>query len=471
MSRIHIVGVGGPGMSAIAIVLAQMGHVVSGSDIRESPVLGVMRGLGVRINVDHDAHVVLGCDTVTSSPAIPSNNVELQAARLNNITVLTRGQMLAEICAEKSSIGVAGTHGKTTTSSMLMLMLADADMDPSFIIGGDVVDVGIGAQWSTGAIMVVEADESDGTHLQLPLVGTILTNVDIDHLDHFGSLDGILAGFDVYLSQIAGPKVLCLDDVRCAQLAQKHQVITYGIASEAEVRANRIKFEYGACSFDVTQRNEAGSGYHTLGRIVLPLRGPHNVLNALGALTMAMALGVPFDSAKTTLGRFGGVARRFEYRGVDAGVTFIDDYAHLPAEIRSVLIGARDDSDSWKRIIAVFQPNRFNRMSVLSPAYADAFITADVVVITEIYPSGTTPLPGVTGKLVVNAVLDSHPRAQVVWLPGRSELVNYLATELANGDLCISMGCGDIANLPDEIIARRIQIREETHSNTLNVAT
>ena len=287
---------------------------------------------------------------------------------------------------------------------MLMLMLADADMDPSFIIGGDVVDVGTGARWSTGSTLVVEADESDGTHRLLPLKGTILTNIDIDHLDHFGSLDGILAGFDDYLSGISGPKVLCVDDVRCAQLAPKHDVLSYGIDSAAQMVASRIVFEHGACEFDVDRRDEDGSGYHTLGRIALPLRGRHNVLNALGALTMAMELGVSFDSVKQSLGRFGGVARRFDHRGFDDGVTFVDDYAHLPAEIKSVLTGARDGSDTWKRIVAVFQPNRYNRMALLSAAYADAFIPADVVIITNIYPSGTTN-SGSNGKLVVNAVL------------------------------------------------------------------
>lgn len=468
MSRIHIVGVGGQGMSSIAIVLAQMGHDVSGSDLRESPVLETLRLLGVSVNVGHDANVVVGCDTVTASAAIPSDNIELAAARQNQITVLTRGQMLSDICARKSSIGVAGTHGKTTTSSMLMLMLADADLRPSFIIGGEVADVGTGAQWSTGSILVVEADESDGTYVQLPLTGTILTNVDVDHLDHFGNFDSILAGFDAYLSGISGPKVLCLDDVYCAQLAPRHQVVTYGTGASVQMKATRVVFEHGTSAFDVERRNDDGSGYHTLGRVVVPLRGQHNVLNALGALTMAMILGVPFDSAARTLRRFGGVARRFDHRGVDAGVTFVDDYAHLPAEIGAVLAGSRDASDSWKRIVAVFQPNRYNRMSVLSPAYADAFVSADIAVITDVYSSGTTPIPGVTGKLVVNAILDSHPRAHVVWLPERAQLVNFLATELRSGDLCISMGCGDIANLPEEIITRRLQSRGAHQSPALS---
>lgn len=443
-------------MSAIAIVLAEIGHVVSGSDIRELPVLETLRRHGLIINVGHDVSVVVGCDAVIASSAIPSNNIELEAARQNKITVLTRAQILADICSNKISIGVAGTHGKTTTSSILMLMLADADLQPSYIIGGDVTDVGTGAGWSAGSILVVEADESDGTHIQLPLAGTILTNIDVDHLDHFVNLDGIVASFDDYLSGIDGPKVICLDDVHCAQLAPQHHVITYGISSRAQMKATRIVFADGASEFDVEQLNYEGSGYRTLGRVALPLRGQHNVLNALGAMTMAMQLGVSFDSAVHTLGRFGGVARRFEHRGEDAGVIFVDDYAHLPTEIRAVLSGARDDSDSWKRIVAVFQPNRYNRMSVLSPAYVDAFVAADVVVITEIFPSGTTPIPGVTGKLVVDAILEAHPQAHVVWLPEREQLINFLATELSAGDLCISMGCGDIATLPDQIIARRL---------------
>ncbi|MEO8362951.1 MAG: UDP-N-acetylmuramate--L-alanine ligase [Ilumatobacteraceae bacterium] len=455
MSRIHVVGVGGPGMSAIATVLAQMGNQVSGSDIRESSVLDTLRQLGVPINVGHDPSVVKGCDVVTASSAIPTDNVELEAARQNNISVLTRGQMLAEICAQKSSIGIAGTHGKTTTASMLMLMLKEADLNPSFIIGGDVLDVSAGAQWTTGSLLVVEADESDGTHSQLPLHGTVLTNVDIDHLDYFGDFEGIFAGFDSYLSKISGPKVICMDDKRSAELSRRHESITYGIQSDADVKATRIVYEHGTSAFDVERREGTGSVYTKLSRIVLPLRGQHNVLNALGALTMAMSLGVTFESGAKALSKFKGVSRRFEPRGLNGGVTFIDDYAHLPAEIRAVLTGARDSSDTWNRVVAVFQPNRFNRMSVLSPEYADAFVPADVVVITDIYPSGTTPIPGVTGKLVVNAVLDSHPRAHVAWIPQRPQLVDYLASQLHPGDLCISMGCGDIAFLPDEVIRQR----------------
>jgi UDP-N-acetylmuramate--alanine ligase len=198
-----------------------------------------------------------------------------------------------------------------------------------------------------------------------------------------------------------------------------------------------------------------------LGPLDLPLRGLHNVANAVGVVAMASELGVPFEAIATALGRFGGVSRRFEVRGVEGGATFVDDYAHLPAEIAAVIAAARGSGDSWKRVIAVFQPNRFNRMSVMSREYADAFVDADVVVLTEIYPSGTTPIPGVTGHLVVDAILEAHPDTRVVWLPRREDMISFLAGEVGEGDVCISMGCGDVATLPDEVMAQRVVRRSE----------
>jgi UDP-N-acetylmuramate--alanine ligase len=451
--RIHVVGVGGPGMSAIAIVLAEMGHRVSGSDIRERPVLERVRAAGVDVHVGHDRGHVAGCAAVTASTAVPAKNIELDEAARSGIAVLTRAGMLSSICAQAKSLGVAGTHGKTTTTSMLMLILAAAGLRPSFIIGGDVTDMGTGAQWTDGEWLVVEADESDGTHLELPLFGTILLNVEVDHLDFFGTEDAIIASFDTYLGQTAGPKVLCIDDPACAQLAERHEAITYGTSAAAEYRAMDIRSDHGSNSFTVTR-----SGV-TLGDVDLPLRGIHNVRNALGALAMACAVGIDFEVAAQALAKFGGVARRFDIRGIDDGATLVDDYAHLPSEISAVLAAARSSGDGWRRVVAVFQPNRFNRMAIMSPAYSDAFIDADLVVLTDIYASGTTPIPGVTGKLVVNAVLDAHPTTRLAWMPKRADLIDYLAKELRDGDVCISMGCGDIASLPDELLQRRAESR------------
>jgi UDP-N-acetylmuramate--alanine ligase len=332
---------------------------------------------------------------------------------------------------------------------MLMLILAEAGLRPSFVIGGDVTDMGTGAQWTGSEWFVVEADESDGTHLELPLHGTILTNIETDHLDHYGSFDCIVAGFDRYLRQIAGPKVVCGDDPVAAGLAADHGAITYGTSEGVDVRAVDVHATHGVLSFVIES-----AGEHLVD-VSLPRRGLHDVRNATAALAMAVAIGVDPAVAAESLAKFGGVARRFDIRGADRGATFVDDYAHLPSEISSVLAAARWSDDGWRRVVAVFQPNRYNRMAEIWADYGDSFADADLVVLTDIYPSGTQPIPGVTGKLVVNAVLDHDPFARVAWLPKRDDLVAFLAGEIRDGDVCISMGCGDIATLPDEVLAAR----------------
>ena len=458
--RIHVVGIGGPGMSAIAQVLLEMGHAVSGSDIVRSAATDRLTRMGVVVSIGHDAALVAGCDAVTFSSAIPRSNIEVAAALEEpTIALLTRAQMLAAICDQRPTVAVAGTHGKTTTTSLLTHVLERAGRKPSFVIGGDVRSLETGAGWQDGDLFIVEADESDGTHLALPIHATILTNIDVDHLDRYTSFENIVSSFEEYVMKIDGPKVLCSDDIAVANLAQKYAATTYGIVSEADFRASQISFAHGASSFMVQHRIDGA--YVSLGKVSVPLRGQHNVLNALAAIAMAMQCGVTFDECSRALSSFGGVARRYEKRGEDGGVTFIDDYAHLPTEIAAVLKASRDETDNWKRVVAVFQPNRFNRMNVLSPQYANAFVGADLVVVTEIYASGTTPIEGVTGHLVVDAVQQAHPTATVVWQPMRKGLIDFLANELTAGDLCISMGCGDIESLPDEVIERRAAQRGE----------
>lgn len=443
-------------MSAIAIALAEMGHDVSGSDLRERPVLDRVRAAKVHVHIGHDRGLVHGVDAVTASTAVPLRNVELDEARKRDITVLSRAGMLASITARAKSIAVAGTHGKTTTSSMLMLILAEAGLRPSFVIGGDVTDVGTGAQWTHGDWLVVEADESDGTHLELPLHCSILTNVDVDHLDHYGSFEEIVAGFDRYLGQISGPRIVFADDPVSAELAARHGAVTYGLSDAADIQATDLRPTAGSFSFSL-RRNERGNTGESavLGEIRLPLRGLHNVANATAAATMALEIGVGIDDVVAALSRFGGVARRFDVHGNDGGATFVDDYAHLPTEIAAVLAAARGSGDGWKRVIAVFQPNRFNRISEIWQGYRDAFVDADIVVLTDIYASGTTPIPGVTGKLIVNAVTEAHPEQRVLWLPRRHDLVSFVAAEARSGDVVLSMGCGDIATFPTEVLDAR----------------
>lgn len=448
--RLHIVGIGGPGMSAIGIALAEMGHDVSGSDLREHPVLERVRAARASVYVGHERSLVHGVDAVTASTAIPQHNIELDEARQTGVPVLRRAGMLASICARAKSLAVAGTHGKTTTTSMLMLMLAEARLRPSFIVGGDVTDVGTGAHWSGGEWLVVEADESDGTHVELPLHGSIITNIETDHLDHYGTFDGIVDSFDTYLSQIAGPKVVSADDPVALRLGRRFGAVTFGLADDADVRAVEVSATDGSFDFVVER-----SGGQRLGSVHLPMRGIYNVRNALAATAMALEIGVDFADIASALGKFGGVARRFDVRGTHDGATFVDDYAHLPSEIDAVLTGARDSGDGWDRVIAVFQPNRFNRISEIWRDYAGAFSQADLVVLTSIYASGTTPIPGITGKLIVNAVTEANPGVRVVWLPSRSDLVQFVAGEARSGDVVISMGCGDIASFPSEVLDAR----------------
>ena len=275
-------------MSAIAIVLAEMGHTVSGSDIREQPVLDRLRAAGITVHVGHHRSYVEGCDAVTSSTAVPPSNIELRRAIELGIPTLRRAGMLASICARARSVAVAGTHGKTTTTSMLMLALAEGGLAPSFLVGGDVSDAGTGAQWTGSDLLVVEADESDGTHLELPLYATMLTNIEADHLDHFGSLEAIVTSFDEYLDHVDGPKVLCADDPRCAELALEHAATTYGLGPGADFRAISVHPASGSFRFEVSHRGAL------LGPLELPLRGVHNVVNAVGVVAMATELGVPF---------------------------------------------------------------------------------------------------------------------------------------------------------------------------------
>ncbi|MBU3717516.1 MAG: UDP-N-acetylmuramate--L-alanine ligase [Actinobacteria bacterium] len=446
--RLHVIGVGGPGMSALAIVLAQMGHRVSGSDIRETAVLGNVRAAGVTVTIGHDPRLVSGCDAVTYSTAVPLDNVEVRAANELGVRVMHRSEMLAAICARTTALGVAGTHGKTTTSSLLRAAMSS--LEPNFVIGGDVIDLGTGAAWTGGPHMVVEADESDGTYRTLPLRGAIITNIDVDHLDHFGSFDDLQRDFAAFMSGVDGPVVVGWDDDIARTVARSaglRQLVTYGADADCHVKWSDVFAENDAMRFTI-------SGTFGQRTVRLPLRGRHNVANACGALALAIEFGVDIDEAIRGVESFGGVGRRFDVVGRADGATFVDDYAHLPREIAAVLAAARAGGE-WKRIVAVFQPNRYNRMATMAPEYADAFVDADVVVLTDIYSSGTTPIPGVTGHLVVDAVRSRHPDSRVEWVASRTDLARAVSALVEPGDVCISMGCGDIEFLPREILEVR----------------
>ncbi|WP_334144064.1 UDP-N-acetylmuramate--L-alanine ligase [Rhabdothermincola sp.] len=443
-TSIHVVGIGGAGMSAIATVLAGMGHRVSGSDLKASSGLERLRAMGIDVHIGH-APENLSPDVgyVAVSSAVPDSNLEVRVARERGIPVLRRAEILAAIAATRRSVAVAGTHGKTTTSSMLALALRAAGLRPSFIIGGDVNEIGSGAVWDRGDWFVVEADESDGTFLELPRQAAVVTNVEPDHLEFYGSVEAMQDAFGRFLAQTGGPRIVCADDPVAFRLGRSCGATTYGVAEHADWRMVDLVSTGVGSTFVLC------AGEQVVGKVHLPIPGAHNARNACAALVTSLLLGAAFEPAADALGRFAGVARRFEHRGEVRGVTFIDDYAHLPSEVRAALAAARDGD--WSRIVCVFQPHRYSRTAALWQDFADAFVESDVLVLTDVYAAGEAPRPGVSGKLLVHAVLDAHPWARVVYLPRRSDVVAFLEQELRPGDLCLTLGAGDVTSVPDEL--------------------
>jgi len=442
--RIHVVGAGGAGMSAIATVLVAMGHHVSGSDLRSSPPLERLRARGAVVSVGHRAENVGDVELVTVSTAVPAGNPEVAEARRRGIPVLRRAQILAGICATRRTVAVAGTHGKTTTSSMLALVLREGGLQPSFIVGGELNEIGAGALWDKGEWLVVEADESDGTFLELPAEVAVVTSVEPDHLEHHGSFDALVDAFSRFLGAAPGPRVVCADDPVAASLAPIHGATTYGTSAGADYRMVGLETGRSGAGFAVDHHGSR------LALVELPVPGAHNARNACAALVTGLLLGVEEAEAVRALERFAGVARRFQFRGERGGVSFVDDYAHLPGEVGPVLAAAR--SGGWRRVVAVFQPHRYSRTAALWRDFADAFVDADIVVVTDVYAAGEPPRPGVSGLLIVNAVLDAHPAARVAYMPTRADVAAYLRSRLAPGDVCLTLGAGDLTLLVDELL-------------------
>jgi UDP-N-acetylmuramate--alanine ligase len=445
--RVHIVGIGGAGMSAIATVLARMGHHVTGSDLKDSRGLDRLRLLGIRADVGHRAENVNDADAVVVSTAIPRSNPEVRAAGERGIPVLRRADALRALAATRRTLAVAGSHGKTTSSSMLALILRAAGWKPSFIIGGDLNEVGTNAAYDDGEWLVVEADESDGTFLELSPEAGLLTNVEPDHLDHYGGFPELTDAFGRFLARITGTRVACFDDAVTRRLAREHEgAVTYGFSEEATYRIASYEGGRSGSRFRVER---AGTD---LGTIELPVPGRHNAANAAGAAAMALELGAPFDVAAEALRGFGGVARRFQFRGEVDGVTLIDDYAHIPGEIAAMVRAAREGG--WNRVIVVFQPHRYTRTARLWREFADAFNGADLVVLTDVYAANETPRPGVSGRLILGAVLDAHPALPVVYLPRRTDVVQHALRLARTGDVVLTLGAGDLTTVPDEWLTR-----------------
>jgi UDP-N-acetylmuramate--alanine ligase len=445
---VHVVGAGGAGMSAIATILAGMGKRVSGSDLKDSAALRRLEAVGVTVHVGHRASNVADVDAVAISTAVSASNPEVVAARERGVAVLRRAEILRAICATRPTVAVAGTHGKTTTTSMLAVILVEAGFHPSFLVGGDLNEVGGGAVWDAAhpdAPFVVEADESDGTFVELGARDVVVTNVEPDHLDHWGGFEALTAAFERFVRDAPGVRLVGVDDRGGAALAARTGAVTVGSTDGADWQMRDVDTGREGTRFTLVHDGVE------LGELYLAVPGVHNARNALAATAMAAELGAPIDAAVRALGRYAGVARRWQHRGEAGGVTFVDDYAHLPSEVAAAIDTGR--RGGWRRVVVAFQPHRFSRTAALCASFADAFVGADLVVVTDVYPAGEPARPGVTGKLVVDAILDAHPTARVAWMPARRDVVAYVTRTLRPGDLCLSLGAGDLTALPDEVIA------------------
>ena len=401
--RIHLVGIGGIGMSGIAEVLLTLGYAVSGSDVRLSPVTERLQGLGALIYEGHRAEQVQGAHVVVVSSAIRRDNPELAAALSSKIPVIPRAEMLAELMRLKYGIAVAGAHGKTTTTSMIASVLGSAGLDPTFVVGGRVNHAGTTARLGRGEYMVVEADESDRTFLLLAPVVAVVTTIDREHLDHYSSLEEIQDVFTQFVNRVPfyGAAVLCLDEPNVQAIVPRitRPVITYGTSSQADLVIGDVELRGLSSSFRLTYRGD------DLGLFHLPVPpGMHNVRNAAAAAAVALYLDVPADLIRAGLENFTGVGRRFEIKATVGGVTLIDDYGHHPVEIRATLDAAR--GCHFERLVALFQPHRFSRTQLLWDDFCRAFNQADILVITDIYPASEQPIPGITFR----GISRSHPR-------------------------------------------------------------
>jgi UDP-N-acetylmuramate--alanine ligase len=422
-----------------------MGHEVSGSDLQASPVLERLERLGVRTFVGHDAAHVGGAEIVAFSTAVKAGNVELAEARRLGVACISRAGILGAICRTRRTLAVSGTHGKTTTTAMLAQILVRAGLDPGYMVGGEVRGAEGGAAWGKGPWLVVEADESDGTFLRLGAEGAVVTNVEADHLDYYGGKEALTDAFRTFLEQAPGPRVVCLDDPGAAALAASLPgVTTYGTSAAADYRIDRAELSPRATNFDISVR-----GRH-LGSFELAVPGLHNVRNAAAAIAVAVEIGAGPGPARSALAAYSGVGRRFEVRASRDGVTYVDDYAHLPSEVRATLAAARQGG--WERVVAVFQPHRYSRTAVLGRDFGDAFEDADLLVVTGIYPAGEEPLPGISGLVVAEAVRSSQPGLHVEYAETRPEVVAVVRGLLRPGDLCLTMGAGDLTTLADQLL-------------------
>jgi len=454
---IHFVGIGGIGMSGIAEVMLNLGYTVQGSDMKDSPILDRLRKLGATIHVGHDAANLGEARVVVISSAVKRGNAELDAARVKALPVVRRAEMLAELMRLKWNVAVAGTHGKTTTTSLVAALLDAGGEDPTVINGGIIHSYGSNARMGEGRWMVVEADESDGTFVKLPATIAVVTNIDPEHMDHYGSVEALHDGFEAFASNIPfyGAVVACMDHPEVQSLIGRisdRRVVTYGFSRQADIRAENVRYEEGRMLFDAVIRGEPEERHEGLS-IAIP--GEHNVLNALAAVGVARELKIGMDAVRKGLAAFAGVKRRFTHVGDWNGARIIDDYGHHPVEIAAVLKAAR--ASTTGRVIAVHQPHRYTRLHDLFEEFCGCFNDADVVGIADVYAAGEPPIEGISRDALVGG-LRAHGHRSAHALKAPEGLADFVAKHAGPGDLVVCLGAGTISGwtnaLPGDLAAR-----------------
>ena len=456
---IHFVGIGGIGMSGIAEVLLNLGYKIMGSDVAESANVKRLRDKGIKVAIGHDAKNVDGAAVVVVSSAIKRDNPELAAARSMRLPVVRRAEMLAELMRLKSCVAIAGTHGKTTTTSMVAALLDAGGLDPTVINGGIINAYGTNARLGAGDWMVVEADESDGTFLKLPADIAVVTNIDPEHLDHFRTFDAVKAAFQAFVENVPfyGFAVMCTDHPVVQAMVgrtEDRRILTYGENPQADVQLVDLSHRNGASNFSVVFRGRDGGAVHTIRDLTLPMPGRHNALNALAAVTVAHELGVADDGIREALAAFGGVRRRFTRTGEWNGVAIIDDYGHHPVEIAAVLRAARESTSG--RVIAVMQPHRYTRLSQLFEPFCTCFNDADAVIVADVYPAGEAPIAGADRDSLV-AGIRARGHRNTVALESSEQLASLIKGMAKPGDYVVCLGAGNITQwayaLPGELQA------------------
>jgi len=447
--QVHFVGIGGIGMSGIAEVLLNLGYGVTGSDLTGGPVTRRLADLGGRVMLGHSPQNVEGADVVVISSAVKSDNVEVMEARRRQIPVIPRAEMLAELMRMKHGVAIAGSHGKTSTTSMVAQILSGSGLDPTVVIGGRLGILGSNAKLGKGDLLVAEADESDGSFLHLSPTIAVVTNIDAEHLDHYGNLQKLQDAFVDFLNKVPfyGTGIVCLDDpsIRLILPRLQRKVVTYGLSGNPDLRAEGIEFREFASSFEVFLRGER------LGAIALKVPGLHSISNALAAIGVGLELDLPFEWIASHLAQFHGADRRFQLKGKFDDILVIDDYGHHPAEIQATLLAARRGWD--RRIVVVFQPHRYSRAKALHAEFARSFRDCDVLLVTDIYPAGEAPLPGVSGESLAEAIRREGHK-DVTLVPDLQDVPAILEERARAGDLLITMGAGSVWKAGEEYLKR-----------------